>query len=623
VHGTRATARRSIARSVRAAADGRAEGPGAVVPARCETNSTKRTISGPFVDFVPVRGAAGVAHTHCRATVQFNASAMAVSAPAAPAALSARGIVKSFGGRLVLDGLDLDLAARARVGLIGANGSGKSTLLKVLAGADEPDAGAVTLRRGAVVAHLSQMVIGDERTVRHTIRDARPDVAALEQELTRVEAQLGDPKLADDLDRMAKVLERHQRLLERREALGADRVEGDAIRHLRDLGVADRDLDRPTSALSGGQRKLVALAACLVLAPDVLLLDEPEAHLDVERRRVVEELVRDFDGAVLVVSHDRYLLDETVSQIAELEHGRIRMWPGNYSAYAVAREVELMRQQQQWVTQQKEIARLEEAIRRFKDWAHRVVDERHIKQARNKQRQIDRMEKVERPVFERRKMALELRSAARGGDRVIELRGVDFDPVLIDVDLTIMRGERVGIVGPNGAGKTVLARLLAGDLQPIEGERWAGPSIAVDLLTQTAEELPRDKTPIELVRQAKPVSEGEAVGMLVKFLFDYEQLRRPVASMSGGERTRLRCLLLMLSRANCLVLDEPTNHLDIPAVETLEAALEGYDGTVIGVSHDRYFLDRIADRIVEVRDGEVRSYEGGFSAWEERARSLP
>ncbi len=545
---------------------------------------------------------------------------MAVSAPSAPAALSARGVVKSFGGRRILDGLDLELPARARVGVIGANGSGKSTLLRLLAGSDEPDAGAVTLRRGAVVAHLSQLVVGDERSVRRTIRDARPDLALLEADLARCEQQLSDPALAGDLDRMQRVLERHARLLEQREAFGAGRLEGDAIRHLRDLGLSDRDLERPTAALSGGQRKLVALAACLVLEPDVLLLDEPEAHLDVERRRVVEELVRDFEGAVIVVSHDRYLLDETVSQIAELEHGRIRMWPGNYSAYAVAREVELIRRQQQYVTQQKEIARLEDAMRRFKDWAHRVVDERHIKRARNAQRRIDRMDKVERPVFERRKMALALRSGARGGDRVIELRGVDFDPVLIDVALTIMRGERVGIVGPNGAGKTVLARLLAGDLEPTEGERWAGPSIVVDFLTQTAEELPLDKTPIDLIRAARPVGEGEAVAMLVKFLFDYEQLRRPVGAMSGGERTRLRCLLLMLSQANCLVLDEPTNHLDIPAVETLEGALERYDGTVIAVSHDRYFLDRIADRIVEVRDGDVRAYDGGFSAWE-RARA--
>jgi ATP-binding cassette, subfamily F, member 3 len=305
---------------------------------------------------------------------------MAVSAPTAPAALSARGVVKSFGGRRVLDGLDLDLPARARVGLIGANGSGKSTLLRLLSGADEPDAGAVTLRRGAVVAHLSQLVTGDERSVRQTIRDARPELAALEADLRRVEAQLSDPGLASDLDRMTRVIERQAALLERRETLGADRLEGDAIRHLRDLGLSEGDLERPTAVLSGGQRKLVALACCLVRGPDVLLLDEPEAHLDVGRRRTVEELVASFPGAVLIVSHDRYLLDETVSQVAELEDGRIRMWPGNYSAYAVARELELVRRQQQWVTQQKEIARLEEAIRRFKDWAHRVVDERHIKQ---------------------------------------------------------------------------------------------------------------------------------------------------------------------------------------------------------------------------------------------------
>jgi ATP-binding cassette subfamily F protein 3 len=527
---------------------------------------------------------------------------MAVATPASPA-LSLRGVVKSFGGRLILDGADLEVGPRARVGLIGANGTGKSTLLRLLAGDETPDAGTVTLRRGAVVAHLHQLVTGDERTVRAVLAGARPERAALEDELARVEGQLADPALAENLDRMTRVLERQAALVER---LAADTAEGDAIRHLRDLGLAEADLDRPTRILSGGQRKLVALAACLLRDPDVLLLDEPEAHLDVSRRRIVEELVHDFGGAVLIVSHDRHLLDETVTQIAELEGGRVRMWEGGYSAYAVARELELVRRQQQWVTQQKEIARLEEAIRRFKDWAHRVEDKRHITRALNVQRRIDRMEKVERPVFERRRMALALRSEARGGDRVIALRDVAFDPVLHDVDLEVVRGERVGIVGPIGAGKTVLARLLAGDLQPTAGERRAGPSITVDFVTQAASELPGDRTPIDVVRAARPLSEGEAVALLVRFLFDYEQLRRPIATMSGGERTRLRCCLLMLSRANCLVLDEPTNHLDIPAVETLEAALESYDGTVIAVSHDRYFLERIADRVVEVGGGRVR-----------------
>src|SRR6185369_11527702 len=293
----------------------------------------------------------------------------------------------------------------------------------------------------------------------------------------------------------------------------------------------------------------------------------------------------------------------------------IRMWQGGYSAYALAREVELVRRQQQYVTQQKEIARMEEAIRRFKDWAHRVVDERHAIRARNMQRRIDRMDKVDRPVFERRKMALELRSGMRGGERVVELRDVEFDPVLTGVDLTVMRGERIGIVGPNGAGKTVLMRLLAGELALTGGERWAGPSIVFDHLSQSVAELPDDATALEVVRSMGRMTEDEAVKKLMAFLFDYEQVRRPVAAMSGGERTRLRCLTLMLGGANCLLLDEPTNHLDIAAVEVLEGALERYDGTVIAVSHDRYFLDRIADRIVEVADLEVRAYDGGFSDW--------
>jgi ATP-binding cassette subfamily F protein 3 len=536
---------------------------------------------------------------------------MAATVPTAPA-FSLRGVVKGYGGRRVLDGLDLEVAARARVGLVGANGAGKSTILRLLAGVETPDAGTLTLRRGTTVAFLPQLVDGDERSARNTVRGAVLAVAALDAELAAVEGSLADPALAGDLDRMARLLGRQARLVDQ---LGELTVDGDAVRLLRRLGLDDADAERPTRTLSGGERKLVALAACLVQRPDLLLLDEPEAHLDMARRSLLEELVADHEGAVVVVSHDRFLLDEVVEQTAELEHGRVRIWPGGYSAYTVARELEQLRRQQDYVTQQKEIARLEAAIRRFKDWAHRVPNERHIKQARNKQRQIDRMDKVQRPVFERRRMALALRSAARGGERVVELTGVEFDPVLTGVDLTIMRGERVGIVGPNGAGKTVLLRLLAGELTPTDGRRRAGPTIVFDHLTQSTGELPADATPIDVVRDVQAMSEDEAVKRLMAFLFDYEQARRPVAAMSGGERTRLRCLTLMLGGANCLLLDEPTNHLDIAAVEVLEKALETYDGTVIAVSHDRYFLDRIADRIVEVGDLEARAYEGGFSDW--------
>jgi ATP-binding cassette subfamily F protein 3 len=536
------------------------------------------------------------------------------------ALLQLRGAVKGFGARTILEGLDFDIEPGARVGVIGPNGGGKSTLLRLLAGLETLDAGELAQRRGLVVAYLPQQVEGDARDALATVHAARPDLAELDRALGEVATLLGS--LGDDLNRMTRVLRRQEELVERWNAAGGASFEGRARGLLLDLGLADDDLEKPTRVLSGGQRKLVSLAACLVREPDVLLLDEPEAHLDVEARERLEELLRTFDGAFIVVSHDRYLLDETVGEIAELDRGKIRMWRGNYSAYTVARELELQRLEQQYVTQQKEIARLEEAVRRFEDWARRVVDERHIKQARNKQRQIDRMEKIDRPVLERRKIGLELRPHVRGGERIVELDDVSVTlgghAILSAVDLTVLRGERVGVVGENGAGKSVLLAVLGGELEPTEGERKAGASIRFGHLAQDRRPDDPKATPLQLVRHAAPVSEGEAVSRLMKFLFDYEQVRRPLDSLSGGEWTRLQLLLLMLRGANCLLLDEPTNHLDIESVEMLEAALESFEGTAIFVSHDRYFLDRMADRIVEVADGSVRSYEGGWSTWRSR-----
>jgi ATP-binding cassette subfamily F protein 3 len=533
--------------------------------------------------------------------------------------LSARDITKSFGGRLILDGLDLEVADGMRVGILGPNGGGKSTLLAIIAGEEPADGGTVTRRRGLVHAFLPQHVPGDERTPLAWVAAARPELAALDEELHAAERRLADPALAADLDAMTRALAHQERLLARWADQGGDRAEGEASGLLDELGVPEEALAMPTSELSGGERKLVALAACLARRPHVLMLDEPEAHLDMHRRDLLERIVGDVDGAVLMVSHDRHLLDACVGAIAELDRGRIRIWPGGYSAYAVARQLELEKQQQQYVTQQKEIARLEEAVRRFRHWAHITVNERAARQARVKQMQIDKMEKVERPVLERRRMGLALRSAVRGGQRVIALEGVDVafdldDPVLLDVELVIGRGERVGVVGPNGAGKTALLRTLGGTLAPAGGERWIGSGIEVGYLSQAAAGRPEDSSVIDVLRAGRSMAEDTAVRRLMAFLFDYEQVRRPVRTLSGGERTRLAFLLLMEDAPNCLLLDEPTNHLDIDSIEALENALEHYDGTVVAVSHDRYFLDRIADRIVVVADGAAHAYEGGWSA---------
>src|SRR5918998_1373121 len=461
-----------------------------------------------------------------------------------------RFVEKFYGGRTVLRDLQMKVKPGARLGLVGGNGAGKSTLLRILAGVEEVDGGEVNRRRRTSVAYLPQHVEGDGRTPLEVVRAARPELAETRKELEDCETRLGAPEVADDLRRMQRLLERHGRLLQRFTELGGQGFEGEVRVHLRSLGLNEAGVDRPTSELSGGQRKLVALGACLVQRPDVLLLDEPEAHLDAERRERLEALIRTFDGAVVIASHDRYLLDETVGEIAELEDGRVILWPGNYSAYALARELAIKRQQQLYVSQQKEIARLEEAIRRFKQWAHTTEDERHARQARNKQRQIERMEKVERPVLERRKIGLAFRHDIRGGRKALELREayVTFgqETVLSGMDLTVTRGERIGVVGENGAGKSVLAKVLAGVLPPTEGERWIGPSIKVGYLAQNPEPPPRDATPLGLVRAAKPLYEDEAVRLLGRFLFRYEQVREPVAALSGGERTRLRLLLLML-----------------------------------------------------------------------------
>jgi ATP-binding cassette subfamily F protein 3 len=539
--------------------------------------------------------------------------------------ISLRGAVKSFGARTVLNGLDLEVDEAARIGVVGQNGSGKSTLLRILAGLDEPDSDPPVRRRGMTAAYLPQLVGADSRTPIEICHAARPDIARVEADLERCAADLGDPAVAADLGRMQRTLDRQQRLLDEFDRLDGHAFSGTVRSILDDLGVTPAESARPQEELSGGKRKLVALAACLVQEPDLLLLDEPETHLDAYRRSRVEELVRAFSGSVVMVSHDRYLLDETVRAIAEVDRGRVRIWPGNYSTYHAARELELHQQQQAWQAQQKEIARLEDAIRRYKQWANIVDDPRHTTRARNTQRRIERMDKVERPVLERRKIALRLRSGTRGGKRVSEWRDVTVafgdEPVLIGVDLTVFRGERIGVIGDNGSGKSVLVKLLAGELEPTEGEMWIGPSIDVGFLPQEHAPAPAGQTPVDALRAQKPCTEEEAVSALLRFLFTYEQCRQQVNDLSGGERTRLELLLLMRAGVNCLVLDEPTNHLDIDSVEMLEAAIEAYDGTVVFVSHDRYFLDRISDRIVEVRDGAATASEGGYSTWYERRRA--
>jgi ATP-binding cassette subfamily F protein 3 len=530
-------------------------------------------------------------------------------------------VTHTYGTQTVLDGLAWEIQAGQKIGLVGPNGAGKSTLLKTIAGEIRPDGGFVFRHREIRVGYLAQEpVLEPERSVWEEVLSASAELVRVETELRRLEARMADPAVLGDAQALERVLAAHARTQAEFERLDGYRYESRAREALLTLGLADADFDLPTGVLSGGQKKLVGLAKLLAAGADLLLLDEPDNHLDLAGKAYLERFIITFPGTVVIVSHDRYLLDETVSLIAEVEDHRLTVYQGNYSAYAVEKQLRLLRQQQMYEAQQKEIARIEAAIARFEHWASIVVDERHIRQARSRHKMLERMDRIDKPVLERKRMGLEL-NGWRGSQKVLEIADLDkaFDDqiILAGLNLLIWHGERVGLLGPNGAGKSVLLRCILAQEEPSGGRVKIGPSVRVGYYAQEHETLDPDRTLVEEVRQVRPMYEQQAVSFLGQFLFPYQMVRKRVRDLSGGERSRLQLAKLMLSDANFLLLDEPTNNLDLPSCEVLENALDEFEGTLLVISHDRYFLDRVVDRIVELEDGALAEYAGDYSYYHE------
>lgn len=540
--------------------------------------------------------------------------------------LHVNNISVNFAGRELFRQLSWVIGDRDRVGLVGPNGAGKSTLLKVLLGEVEPDEGHIALQHGARIGYLPQDI---EFQHGITLLDAalvKPAaLAEIESQLEAVEAQLSDPQVFGDELRLSRALERHEALLAQFEGMNGHRHASHVRELLALLGFDGSDYGRATETLSGGQKKLVALAQLAVAAPDILLLDEPDNHLDVVGKRHLERFVLRYPGSVVLISHDRYLLDEVAAQTAELEDGRITVYHGNYSYYQNERRLRRLRQQQLYTTQQKEIARLEEMIERFERWAKQVLSRKHMLAARQRRRMLAQMEErgeIIDKVFDPTLMDFKV-SGWRGSKKVLELVEVNMafadEMLFLGANLLLRHGDRVGVIGPNGAGKTVLARLILGELEPTQGRIYRGPSIRVGYYSQEHQTLSEwlDKTPLDLIRDIQNSSESNAINFLLRMAFDYEQARQPIRTLSGGERSRLQLALVMLRQPNLLLLDEPTNNLDIPSVEVLEEALDEFVGTVLIISHDRYFLDQTVDRIVEIRAGHVKEYAGGYTEYAE------
>src|SRR5579859_6124865 len=536
-------------------------------------------------------------------------------------------VSKDFGGNPIFRDIDLEIMEGERIGLVGENGGGKSTLFKLLAGLDTPTDGVISRRRNLTIGYLAQEADPGQshKTVFEAVSEVTQELVDLPFLLSQLEARMADPEVVADPDLMTEILDEYGKAQERFEALGGYTLEHKVEAVLHGLGFGPAWYDQEIGSLSGGEKKLVNLARILIKEPDLLLLDEPDNHLDLEAKVWLEQYIQSYPGTVMIISHDRQLLDHAAKKIFDLEDGKISVYAGNYSYYFEERQRRLLKQYELYTIQQDEIKRLEASMRQLKGWSK--LNDKFATRAEDMAKRIERakQEGVDRTILIRDKIKVNL-DPDRSGKKVLEVKGLSksFDErVLFEpFDLTILYGERVGIVGANGSGKTTLLKTMM-ELIPLDsGSVKIGASVVVGYYAQEQETLPFDSTPLDFVRRIKPINEPQAISFLRGLLFSYEDIYTPIRRLSGGEKSRLQIARLMLTDANFLLLDEPTNNLDIASVEVLEASLDEFEGTILAVSHDRYFLDKIVTKIVAIGDdGHVRIYPGNFTYYYEKTHA--
>ncbi len=531
----------------------------------------------------------------------------------------ATGIVHAHGGNQIFDGLGFEVKQGDRLALIGENGAGKSTLFRILARLLKPDAGLVTYRRGLSVGYLSQhSTLESTQTAWQIVAAAGGDPDALELRLLEIEARLTVP--LDD-DELADALDEQAAIIARLEDGGGGGDESAATRILTGLGFPEERWQTPVGKLSGGEKKIVALARLLLDEPELILLDEPDNHLDERGKAWLESFILAHRGGTAVISHDRYLIDHVANQILDLEDGRIVVYPGNYSSFLVTKRERLGRETQLRDLQEREFKKLKASSEALTQWARQ--NPKFATRAENMRRRVaierEKLESTPRPVLERKRIDVDF-AAERGSTLVLDAKHVakrfGMREVFKPFDLAIRHGERIGLVGPNGAGKTTFFRLVQGLEEPTSGAVRLGANIVVGYYAQEQETLDPTIMPMELVRKLKPLNEQQALSFLVGFLFDRDDAMNPIANLSGGERSRLQIATLILRGANFLLLDEPTNNLDLASIEELEEALSEFPGAILTISHDRYYLDKLCTRIIELDNGVVRDYPGGFSYYD-------
>ncbi|MCY7771171.1 ribosomal protection-like ABC-F family protein [Bacillus haynesii] len=530
---------------------------------------------------------------------------------------------QAYGGHTIFNGLSWDLHQGERIGLIGRNGEGKTTLLKLISGQMKPDEGLVTWKKGLSTGLLEQDPSWDgSKTVKELLYDVFSSLWNTQQKLSRIEHQLSVEK---DAEKLSLLLEKYGSLQDEFQRKGGYGISAQIERVAHGLNI-ERLFDAKWRELSGGERTKAGLARLLLSAPDLLLLDEPTNHLDLTSIEWLTSFLKQYKGTAVIVSHDRYFLDESVTSILEIDQGELHFYKGGYTHYVDEREERLMKEFHDYQDQQKKIKKMKDTIKRLKEWANRANppnDGLH-RRAKSMEKALERMEKVKKPVLERKKIDLAFGMDERSGKDVVRLEDVckSFgERALFDnLSMHVRFQERAAIVGENGSGKTTLLNIISGKETPDSGDVQLGSNLSAAYLTQHVGEMEEERTVLAEFREHLSASEGEARMMLAKFLFFGQSVFQKVKDLSGGERMRLRLAQLVHQNHNVLILDEPTNHLDIESKEMLEEALSQFQGTIIAVSHDRYFLDRLFNVTWWLDGRKLVKYEGNYTFAREKRR---
>ncbi|MBJ7967083.1 ribosomal protection-like ABC-F family protein [Bacillus cereus] len=537
---------------------------------------------------------------------------------------SVNNVTKSFGGNIIFENISLEIKNGERVGLVGRNGSGKTTIFGLLTGMESLDAGAIHMKKGTRIGHVAQIPKFDEAmTVYDVLSSAFKVEKELEKEMHALEKNMAEEQEQSSLQ---KLMERYGVIQEKFAFLGGYEIEANIMKVANGLQVTDL-FSRVFTELSGGEQTKVSLAYMLLQKPDLLLLDEPTNHLDLFAVEWLEQFLKEYTGTVMVISHDRYFLDEVVTKIFDLEDGEIHVYHTNYSQFVEEKEERLLQEFQAYQEQQKKIKKMKEAIKRLREWANQAnpPNEGLHKRARNMERALERIEKLKRPILERKQMGLQFEGQERSGKDVVVMKEVSKGfagrPLFEQANLHVRFQERAAIVGRNGTGKTTLLKLLLKEMEPEAGAIRVGSSVKIGYLSQHTYENMKSNV-LEAFRQNVAVTEGEARHILAKFLFYGPAVFKKVTQLSGGEKMRLRLAQLMYQDINFLILDEPTNHLDIESREVLEEALEQYNGTILAVSHDRYFLNKLFEKTYWIDECKLFEFAGNYAwarqKWEEK-----